>query len=84
MGHAETRLCSYCNMQDETMAHLFHECPKTTELWTQIQERLSGLDLPVITPESVYIGLPADTHPLIQHIHLLFKICLYKGREKKL
>ena len=80
MGHAETKLCSYCNMHDETMSHLFYECPKTTELWAQIKMRLPGIELPDITPESVYIGLPSDTHPLIQHIHLLFKICLYKGR----
>ena len=83
MGLAETRLCSYCSGQDETIEHLFYECPKTLDLWTQIKQRLSGLDLPDITPQSAYIGLPIDSDPLIQHIHLIFRICLYKGRKQK-
>jgi len=83
MGLAETRLCSYCSGQDETIEHLFYECPKTLDLWTQIKQCLSGIDLPDITPQSAYIGLPIDSDPLIQHIHLIFRICLYKGRKQK-
>ena len=83
MGHAENKLCSYCAAHDETPLHLFFECPKTLDLWTQIQHRLSGIELPDITPESAYIGLPTDSHPLGQHLHLIFRMCLYKGRDKK-
>ena len=84
MGLAENRLCSYCAVQDETISHLFYECPKTVDLWTQLQHRLSGIQLPDITPQSAYIGLPSETHPLIQHLHLIFRLCLYKGRDKQL
>ena len=83
MGLAENRLCSYCEEQDETINHLFYECPKTLDLWAQIQQRFPGIELPDITPVSAYIGLPFDSIPLIQHLHLIFRICLYKGREKK-
>jgi hypothetical protein len=83
MGLAENRLCTYCEEQDETINHLFYECPKTLDLWAQIQQRFPGIELPDITPVSAYIGLPFDSIPLIQHLHLIFRICLYKGREKK-
>ena len=83
MGLADSRLCSYCSAFDETVPHLFFDCQGTKDLWAQIQVRLACLNLPDITPESAYIGLPADNLALIQHLHLIFRICLYKGREKK-
>jgi len=83
MGLAENKLCSYCSAPKETVYHLFFECPITKELWLRVQTHFSSLALPDITPESAYIGLPLDSTPLNQHLHLIFKLCLYKGREQK-
>tara|TARA_B100001105_G_scaffold110286_1_gene88433 strand:+ start:119 stop:499 length:381 start_codon:yes stop_codon:yes gene_type:complete len=83
MRLADSELCSFCSAHKETVQHLFFECPKTKDLWSQIQNRLALLALPDITAESAFIGLPFGIPPLIQHLHLAFRICLYKSREKK-
>ena len=83
MGLAENELCSYCSAPKETVQHLFFDCPTTKDLWAQIQTRFVDLALPDITPESAYIGLPFDSMALTQHLHLVFRICLYKGRANK-
>ena len=83
IGHVESPLCSYCAIENETTEHLFFDCPDTKDLWTQIQERFSGIPLPDITAESAYIGLPFDSPIYIQHMHLIFKLCLYKGRKRR-
>ena len=83
MGLAESRLCSYCSAYDETVSHLFFDCQRTKDLWVLIQARFACLELPDLTPESAFIGLPTNNHALIQHLHLIFRICLYKGRAKQ-
>ena len=83
MGLADTVLCSYCSVENETPVHLFFECTETKNLWLQIQRNFPGIPLPNITAESAFIGLPFDSPILIQHMHLIFRICLYKGRERR-
>ena len=83
MGLAESVLCSYCAVANETVEHLFFDCVPTKNLWVQIQNRFGSMELPDLTRESAFIGLPHDVTALIQHMHLVFRICLYKGRENK-
>ena len=33
IGISETKLCSFCNLADETVFHLFSHCQKSSELW---------------------------------------------------
>ena len=82
MGFAESKLCSYCQAQNETVSHLFFDCPETKALWTQIQICLASLELPYISPVSAYTGLPLDSNALTQHLLLIFRMSLYKGRDK--
>ena len=84
MGLADSPMCSYCNASEETMLHLFFECLKTKSLWMSTRNFFRPqLILPDITPQSAFFGLPFNSGCLENHIHLIFKICIYKSREKK-
>ena len=79
-------LCSYCNTYDETPIHLFCECNFTKYLWLQLNRHFcSDLTFPVLRPQTAILGLFNDsvsnTH-LINHILLLFKLYIYKSRNK--
>ena len=38
--------------------------------------------MPDLTPESAFFGFPSEKNPLIVHLHLIFKIAIYTGRDK--
>ena len=85
-GKTESPLCSYCNTIDETPIHLFCECNSTKYLWLQLNRHFhSGLTFPVLTPQTAILGLFNDSVSnmcLINNILLLFKLYIYKSRNK--
>ena len=79
-------LCSYCNTNDETPIHLFCECNSTKSLWLQLNSHFhSDLKSPELTPQTAILGIFNDSVSnihLINHILLLFKLYIYKSRNK--
>jgi hypothetical protein len=48
IGIVESELCTFCNVHQETLSHLFWECPYVSEIWDRIHdwlEELSGIDI---------------------------------------
>ena len=76
----EDKLCSYCGKNDETILHLFFHCDLAKSLWQTLRTKISTL--PELTPQSAFFGLHTE-HMCINHIHLIFRIALYKNRHKK-
>ena len=81
MGLSDTKMCSFCKTSDETTLHLFHDCIIVKTLW----EKLSfffrpTLILPMLTPESAFLGFENIQDILINHIFLIFKIAIYHSR----
>ena len=63
------------------MIHLFHDFVQTKHLWQLLKTQFStGPDL---TPQSAFFGFHENRYYSIYHIHLIFKIALYKYRQKK-
>ena len=83
----QSSLCSFCKVEDETYIRIFYRCRRTSILWRQLQKFFStGLDLPVILPQSVTFDFLDDTLEhilLLNHILLIFKKYIYKARENK-
>ena len=53
----ESPLCSMCDMEVETLAHITIHCKYSKKLWKDIKERCgSQLSLPDLTEEIVYLG----------------------------
>ena len=79
-------LCSYCNTNDETRIHLFLECNATKSLWLQLNTHFhSDLKFPILTTQTAILRIFNDSVSnihLINHILLLFKLYIYKSRNK--
>ena len=80
-------LCSFCNSEEETPFHIFHDCTHTQNLWNQLQTYISkNLVIPYWTPQSAMLGF-IDTQQvnrvIINHLLLLFKFNFYKSRDLK-
>ena len=86
-------LCSFCNLYDETPFHRFYECDCVKFLWSELVQCFQNtLILPILTPQTAILGildsvsnnsLFENNKTLINHILLIFKLCVYKSREKK-
>ena len=75
----DSPLCSFCKQEDENILHLFSRCNYVKDLWSQLNTKIT-LQLPPITPKSAFFGYP-DSSKLINHIHLIFRIAVYKFRS---
>ena len=57
-----TSLCSFCNLEDERVIHVFVHCSKTTRLWCTVIEYFKiNLHIPLLSPKSaIFRFLKAD------------------------
>ena len=85
-GITKIPLCSYCNTNDETPIHLFCKCNSTKSLWLQLNRHFhSDLKFLKLTTQTAIVGIFNDSASnihLIDHILLLFKLYIYKSRNK--
>ena len=87
MGISDTPLCSYCQLHNETLQHLFFDCKVSSALWSELKIVFRDkLTLPSLDHQSAVFGFlgTADKDNLIfNNILLMFKISLYKNRDNK-
>ena len=93
-GKKPSLLCSFCNLYDETPYHIFYECDRVKCLWSDLVQCFqNNLILPTLTPQTAIFGFLDYTNNdsifennkcLSNHILLIFKLYVYKSREKKL
>ena len=85
-GITRIPLCSYCNANGELPIHLFLECNSTKSLWLQLNWHFhSDLRFPILTPQTSILDVFNDSVSNIHlknHILLLFKLYIYKSRNK--
>ena len=91
-GIKSSPLCSFCNLYDETPFHIFYECDRVKFLWSDLVQCFQNtLILPTLTPQTAILGILDsasnnsffENKILINHILLIFKLYVYKSREKK-
>ena len=82
-----TSLCSFCNLEDETVYHLFAHCCKTKRLWCTVTEYFKrNLHIPPLSPQSAIFGfLKADEKVflILNHLLLLFRYYVYISRSSR-
>ena len=81
-----TSLCSFCNLEDETVIHLF--CWLFSKrLWCTVIEYFKiNLHIPLLSPQRAIFGfLEADDKVflILNHLLLLFKFYVYVSRSSK-
>ena len=80
-GFAHSPLCSFCNLNNETIVHLFSECKISISLWQQLKNHfLYKIPLPDLDPQSAFFGF-LEGNFLQNNILLIFKLALYRYRK---
>ena len=85
-GITKSALCSYCVTNYETPTHLFCECNSSKSLWLQLNRHFySDLTFPELKSQTAILGkfnvCLSNIH-LLNHILFLFKLYIYKSRNK--
>ena len=85
-------LCSFCNLCEETPFHIFYECERIKCLRSGlVQYFQNSLVLPNLTPQTAIFRFPDSKNSdynfkkiklLIHHILLIFKLYIYRSKEK--
>ena len=86
-GKIDSPLRSICHSNDETVAHLFCECVRISQLWSQLRIFFStDLNLPLLTPQTANFGFVVETDKSIfkntNDLVLIFKMYRCNSREK--
>ena len=92
-GIKSSPLCSFYNLYDETPLHIFYKCDGIKCLWSDlVQYFQNSLVLPTLTPQTAIFRLLNSTNSdhnfkknklLINHILVIFKLYVYRSREKQ-
>ena len=84
---SDTKLCSFCSQENETVIHLFANCSKSKTLWNSLKEFFKDtINLPSLTPQSAIFGFLQTDQELfliVNYLLLLFKYYLYVSRCSK-
>ena len=72
-----TKLCSYCELQDETINHIFVECKFAIKLWSDLRHYFQrSFVIPTLNPQTASCGffeIDPDLVTLLNDILLLYK-----------
>ena len=75
-------LCSFCKETEETVQHVFSECITVQNIWNDLQNLLRPeTEIGPLDVTSAFLGPPSGTDTIVCHIHLIFKIFVYKSRD---
>ena len=75
-------LCSFCNLENETIEHLFWNCTFTQDFWNQLRRELTMFDFSLLTEKSVILGILSKESVLFNHILVIAKKSIYLSRCK--
>ena len=79
--------CLFCDSYDETIKHIFLECICVKQLWNHLRLFLTNyISFPILTPQPAIFGfingIENSVPKITNHILLIFKLRVYKSRER--
>ena len=79
-----TKSCTFCKINTETIQHLFWECPITKSLWLQLAEWLRKTSTAKfeLNMENIILGTFGDSI-ILEHIKLITKEYIYYTKLKE-
>ena len=83
MNIVNSELCSFCEVEPETIIHLLCSCRKVKQLWSSVQQWcIKCFSLPDLSPKAAVLGFleNARTHINENLILLFFKKFVYEKR----
>ena len=80
-GITQTKECSFCTNNEETIYHIFSECHVSKNLWEEVKLFFNpSISIPLLTTQSTPFGFFEEVkyhNILINHILLIFKVYIY-------
>ena len=76
----ETNLCTFCQIEEETIKHLYLDCPFTSGFWRDVELWLGNFGVTGITKEKIFYG---TTDKLLHTLVLLGKRFIHDCRIHK-
>ena len=86
IGYVSSDLCTFCNDYSETLCHLFVECNKIKELWSQVtQTLLSPFGIEQLSEKDILLGIICreNQNNVINHILIEVKYYIYMCKLEK-
>ena len=85
IGIASSPLCTFCQISEESLGHLFIHCPISSAFWLSVVEWLKNYfsTIQCLTDVSIMFGLFGKETQLINHIILLGKQVIFQCRLLK-
>jgi hypothetical protein len=86
IGYVSSDLCTFCNEYSETLCHLFVECHKIKELWSQVtQTLLSPYGIEQLSEKDILLGIICreNQNNVINHILIEVKYYIYMCKLEK-
>ena len=80
----DTKLCSYCKLQDETINHIFVECKFAIKLWSDLRHCQCSFGIPILNPQTAtfrFFEIDPDLVILLNHLLLLNIYYIYLSRD---
>jgi hypothetical protein len=79
MGKIESMRCTFCNLQSETIVHLFFECTCVIAIWTYIVDilRAIGYENVSLTCKDVVLGYEFEKHASFSNHKEINNVILY-------
>ena len=86
-GKIKTPLRSFCGSYDETIKHIFSEFICVKQLWNHLRLFLmNDISLPILSPQTALFGfihgIENNVYKITNHILLIFKVHIYKSRDR--
>ena len=86
-GKIKAPLSSFCHSYDKTIKHIFLECICVKQLWNHLRLFLiNNISVPILTSQTVIFGfingIENSVYKITNHIPLIFKLHVYKSRER--
>ena len=87
-GIKNSNLCDICNMNIETLSHLFWECPRVQEFWNNISKLLQSVEINInLNFETISLGISENTqnqrHKIGNFIIIFSKRFLFRTKYLK-
>ena len=84
----DTKLHSYCRLQDKSINRIFVQCKFAIKLWSDFRHYCQcSFDIPILNPQSATFGffeIDPDLAILLNHILLLYKFYIYSSRDSSM
>ena len=83
MGIVNSPACTFCQVSDESLEHLFLHCPTSSVFWFSVAKWLKSFftTIDVLTSTNIMFGFFRKDVPLLNHIILLGKQVIYQSRH---